>query len=280
MIDIYDHIVNSNSPTIMGILNITPDSFSDGGKFLDVEKAVDHGKNLIKNGADIIDIGGESTRPGALPVSVDEELHRVIPVIEKLCLEYPEIRISIDTTKSEVADEAIKAGASLINDISGGTFDPNILKVASKNDIPFVIMHIKGSPRNMQEAPFYDDVISEISAYFDKRLIAAKENNVDKIILDPGIGFGKRIQDNYTILNNISSFKELGYPILLGVSNKSFLGKTLDVEINERTNSTIIAETIAVNNGANIIRTHNVKNSVELKKMTSYLTIKKTSINV
>lgn len=280
MIDIYDHIVNSNSPTIMGILNITPDSFSDGGKFLDVEKAVDHGKNLIKNGADIIDIGGESTRPGALPVSVDEELHRVIPVIEKLCLEYPEIRISIDTTKSEVADEAIKAGASLINDISGGTFDPNILKVASKNDLPFVIMHIKGIPRNMQEAPFYDDVISEISAYFEKRLIAAKENNVDKIILDPGIGFGKRIQDNYTILNNISSFKELGYPILLGVSNKSFLGKTLDVEINERTNSTIIAETIAVNNGANIIRTHNVKNSVELKKMTSYLTIKKTSINV
>ena len=280
MIDIYDHIVNSNSPTIMGILNITPDSFSDGGKFLDVEKAVDHGKNLIKNGADIIDIGGESTRPGALPVSVDEELHRVIPVIEKLCLEYPEIRISIDTTKSEVADEAIKAGASLINDISGGTFDPNILKVASKNDLPFVIMHIKGSPRNMQEAPFYDDVISEISAYFEKRLIAAKENNVDKIILDPGIGFGKRIQDNYTILNNISSFKEFGYPILLGVSNKSFLGKTLDVEINERTNSTIIAETIAVNNGANIIRTHNVKNSVELKKMTSYLTIKKTSINV
>lgn len=280
MIDIYDHIVNSNSPTIMGILNITPDSFSDGGKFLDVEKAVDHGKNLIKNGADIIDIGGESTRPGALPVSVDEELHRVIPVIEKLCLEYPEIRISIDTTKSEVADEAIKAGASLINDISGGTFDPNILKVASKNDLPFVIMHIKGIPRNMQEAPFYDDVISEISAYFEKRLIAAKENNVDKIILDPGIGFGKRIQDNYTILNNISSFKEFGYPILLGVSNKSFLGKTLDVEINERTNSTIIAETIAVNNGANIIRTHNVKNSVELKKMTSYLTIKKTSINV
>lgn len=280
MIDIYDHIVNSNSPTIMGILNITPDSFSDGGNFLDVEKAVDHGKNLIKNGADIIDIGGESTRPGALPVSVDEELHRVIPVIEKLCLEYPEIRISIDTTKSEVADEAIKAGASLINDISGGTFDPNILKVASKNDLPFVIMHIKGIPRNMQEAPFYDDVISEISAYFEKRLIAAKENNVDKIILDPGIGFGKRIQDNYTILNNISSFKELGYPILLGVSNKSFLGKTLDVEINERTNSTIIAETIAVNNGANIIRTHNVKNSVELKKMTSYLTIKKTSINV
>ena len=280
MIDIYDHIVNSNSPTIMGILNITPDSFSDGGNFLDVEKAVDHGKNLIKNGADIIDIGGESTRPGALPVSVDEELHRVIPVIEKLCLEYPDIRISIDTTKSEVADEAIKAGASLINDISGGTFDPNILKVASKNDLPFVIMHIKGIPRNMQEAPFYDDVISEISAYFEKRLIAAKENNVDKIILDPGIGFGKRIQDNYTILNNISSFKELGYPILLGVSNKSFLGKTLDVEINERTNSTIIAETIAVNNGVNIIRTHNVKNSVELKKMTSYLTIKKTSINV
>lgn len=280
MSDIYLDIIDSNSPTIMGILNVTPDSFSDGGKYLSIENAFAHGRKLVRDGADIIDIGGESTRPGALPVSVDEELNRVIPVIKKLCLEYPEIRISIDTTKSEVADEAIKAGACIINDISGGTFDPHILSVASKYEVPFVIMHIKGSPKNMQEAPFYNDVISEISTFYEKRLEAAKENNVYKIILDPGIGFGKRIEDNYSILNNISYFKKYGYPILIGMSNKSFLGKSLNVEVDQRTISTIITESIAVNNGANIIRTHNVKNAVELKKITSFLTIEKTSVNV
>jgi dihydropteroate synthase len=278
--DIYLDIIDSNSPTIMGILNVTPDSFSDGGKYLSIENAFSHGRKLVRDGADIIDIGGESTRPGALPVSVDEELNRVIPVIKKLCLEYPEIRISIDTTKSEVADEAIKAGACIINDISGGTFDPHILSVASKYEVPFVIMHIKGSPKNMQEAPFYNDVTSEISTFFEKRLEAAKVNNVYKIILDPGIGFGKRIEDNYSILNNISYFKKYGYPILIGMSNKSFLGNSLNVEVDQRTIPTIIAETIAVSNGANIIRTHNVKNAAELKKIKSFLTIEKTSVNV
>lgn len=280
MSDNYLDIVDSNSPTIMGILNVTPDSFSDGGKYLNLENAFAHGRKLLMDGADILDIGGESTRPGALPVSVDEEINRVIPVIKKLCLEYPEIRISIDTTKSEVADEAIKAGACIINDISGGTFDPHILSVASKYEVPFVIMHVKGSPENMQEAPFYNDVISEISTFFEKQLEAAKENSVYKIILDPGIGFGKRIEDNYSILNNISYFKKYGYPILIGMSNKSFLGKSLKLEVDQRTISTIITESIAVNNGANIIRTHNVKNAVELKKITSFLTIEKTSVNV
>jgi dihydropteroate synthase len=278
--DIYFDIVNSATPIIMGILNVTPDSFSDGGKYLNIENAVTHAEKILKDGAEIIDIGGESTRPGALPVSVDEELSRVIPVIEKIYLNNPETRISIDTTKSEVAEEAIKSGACLINDISGGTFDPRIFNIASKYEVPFVVMHIKGNPENMQDSPHYNDVINEISLFFEERLKVAKENNVDKIILDPGIGFGKRIQDNYAILNKINSFKKYGYPILVGVSNKSFLGKSLNLEIDERKNSTIIAETIAVNNGANIIRTHNVKNAVELKKMMLFLTSESMAINV
>lgn len=280
MSDIYLDIVNSASPTIMGILNVTPDSFSDGGKYLNIENAVTHAKKLLNDGAEIIDIGGESTKPGALPVSVDEELNRVIPVIRKICLDYPGTRISIDTTKSKVAEEAIKSGACLINDISGGTFDPRILDIASTYEIPFVIMHIKGNPSNMQDSPYYNDVINEISVFFEERLKVALEKNVNKIILDPGIGFGKRIQDNYAILNNISSFNKFGYPILIGVSNKSFLGKSLNLEIDERKNSTIIAETIAVKNGANIIRTHNVKNAVELKKMMSLLTSESMAFNV
>lgn len=280
MSDIYLDIVNSASPTIMGILNVTPDSFSDGGKYLNIENAVTHAKKLLNDGAEIIDIGGESTKPGALPVSVDEELNRVIPVIRKICLDYPGTRISIDTTKSKVAEEAIKSGACLINDISGGTFDPRILDIASTYEIPFVIMHIKGNPSNMQDSPYYNDVINEISVFFEERLKVALEKNVNKIILDPGIGFGKRIQDNYAILNNISSFNKFGYPILVGVSNKSFLGKSLNLEIDERKNSTIIAETIAVKNGANIIRTHNVKNAVELKKMMSLLTSESMAFNV
>jgi dihydropteroate synthase len=278
--DIYLDIVNSASPTIMGILNVTPDSFSDGGKYLNIENAVTHAKKLLNDGAEIIDIGGESTKPGALPVSVDEELNRVIPVIRKICLDYPGTRISIDTTKSKVAEEAIKSGACLINDISGGTFDPRILDIASTYEIPFVIMHIKGNPSNMQDSPYYNDVINEISVFFEERLKVALEKNVNKIILDPGIGFGKRIQDNYAILNNISSFNKFGYPILIGVSNKSFLGKSLNLEIDERKNSTIIAETIAVKNGANIIRTHNVKNAVELKKIMSLLTSESMAFNV
>ncbi len=280
MSDIYLDIVNSASPTIMGILNVTPDSFSDGGKYLNIENAVTHAKKLLNDGAEIIDIGGESTKPGALPVSVDEELNRVIPVIRKICLDYPGTRISIDTTKSKVAEEAIKSGACLINDISGGTFDPRILDIASTYEIPFVIMHIKGNPSNMQDSPYYNDVINEISVFFEERLKVALEKNVNKIILDPGIGFGKRIQDNYAILNNISSFNKFGYPILIGVSNKSFLGKSLNLEIDVRKNSTIIAETIAVKNGANIIRTHNVKNAVELKKMMSLLTSESMAFNV
>ncbi len=264
----------------MGIVNVTPDSFSDGGKYYSKEKAITHALNLLDDGADIIDIGGESTRPDAENVSIESELERVIPVIQDLVKVKPDVIISIDTTKSIVAEECIKVGARLINDISGGTFDNNIFSISSKYDVPYILMHIKGRPENMQKSPYYENVISEIMDYFEERIEIARKNEVVKLILDPGIGFGKRIEDNYEILNRLNEFNKYGYPLLLGLSKKSFLGKSLSLNINNRENSTIIAETIAVQNGAKIVRTHNVKNAIELKKIVSFTRNNNTVINV
>ena len=255
----------------MGILNVTPDSFSDGGKYFNKDNAFNHALKLLNDGADIIDIGGESTRPGSESINLDEELSRVIPLITKLHSDNPSIIISIDTTKSEVAEEAIKNGASIINDISGGNFDERIFKVAANYDVPIVIMHIKGNPKNMQRSPSYDNVIEEISYYFKDRIELALGYHTNKIILDPGIGFGKRIEDNYKIINQLSRFKKFEYPLMIGVSKKSFLGDSLNLEVDKRNNASIIAESFSVLKGANIIRTHNVKNTVELKKMISFL---------
>lgn len=264
---IYNKIINSITPQIMGIVNVTPDSFSDGNKYFSVETALKHAAKLWTDGADIIDIGGESTRPGAEKVTVDEEIKRVIPIIEKIKNKIPQVIISIDTTKSKVAELAVEAGANIINDISGGHFDGEIYNVAAKYDIPYIIMHMKGTPQNMQDSPFYNNVIEEICKYFEETIDQAKKKGVEKIILDPGIGFGKRITDNYSILSNLEEFNKFKLPILVGVSRKSFLGKSLDLEIDQRENSTVITETIAAINGAKIIRTHNVKNAVELKKV-------------
>jgi dihydropteroate synthase len=264
----------------MGIVNVTPDSFSDGGKYYSKEKAIVHALNLLDDGADILDIGGESTRPDAEKVSIESELERVIPVIQDLVRVKPDVIISIDTTKSIVAEECIKVGARLINDISGGTFDDNMFSISSKYDVPYILMHIKDRPENMQKSPYYENVISEIINYFEERIEIARKNEVIKLILDPGIGFGKRIEDNYEILNSFNDFNKLGYPLLVGVSKKSFLGKSLNLNINNRENSTIIAETIAVQNGAKIVRTHNVKNAIELKKIVSFTRNNNTVINV
>jgi len=270
---IYEKIKSSEKPVIMGILNVTPDSFSDGGKFFDHGSAFEHAVSLINNGADIIDIGGESTRPGAESVEAEEEIRRVVPVIKKLHDEYPGTVISIDTTKSKVAAEAADNGASIINDISGGGFDKDMLPLAGEINLPFVIMHIKGTPRNMQNDPSYENVIDEINNYFKISIYRALDNKVEKIILDPGIGFGKRISDNYEIISRVSEFKKWDYPVMIGLSKKSFLGKSLNLDIEERANSTIITETISVLNGADIIRTHEVKNTAELKKIISHLNL-------
>lgn len=264
---IYDKILDTSTPLIMGILNITPDSFSDGGKFFNFENACLHAEKLIKDGADIIDVGGESTRPGSEKINPEIEKERVLPVIKYIKKTSPNMLISVDTTKSTVAEEAVNLGANIVNDISGGTFDENIFKLTSRFDIPCVIMHIKGTPRDMQQNPYYDDVLEEVYHFFDKQISKAKDQGVKKIILDPGIGFGKRVEDNFKLINNLSYFTDFEYPILLGLSRKSFLGNSLKLGVNERTNASIIAETIGVMKGAKIIRTHNVKNAVEMKQI-------------
>ena len=253
-------LVKSEKPyLIMGILNVTPDSFSDGGQFLKVENAFTHSVKMIEEGADIIDIGGESTKPFADPVSTDEELSRVIPVIEKIRSEY-DILISIDTTKSKVAEEAITSGANIINDVSAMEIDENMLQVAKNYNSPIIMMHMKGIPKNMQNNPTYDHLITEIKDYLSSRVKCAINAGIDKknIIIDPGIGFGKSVEHNFEIINNLDSFVDLGFPVLLGASRKSFIGLTLDVEEKDRLEGSIAANVIGLQKGAKIFRVHDV----------------------
>lgn len=245
---------------IMGILNVTPDSFSDGGLYFDTQKAINHALSMVEDGADIIDIGGESTRPFSDPVSVDDELLRVIPVVKELRKRTDTV-ISIDTTKSTVAKEACLVGADIINDISGMLFDAEMIDVAKDIGCPVVLMHIKGNPKTMQENPTYDNVVSEIKCHLLDRIDYVIENGIDKknIILDPGIGFGKTIENNFEILNRLDELTSIEYPFLIGVSNKSFIGKTLNINENDRLQGTIVANTIALQKGCKIFRVHNVK---------------------
>lgn len=247
---------------IMGVINVTPDSFSDGGKFfsgdtLQLKKIIASAVQMQEDGADIIDVGGESTRPGSDTVSLDEELRRVIPVISALQKEIT-IPVSIDTYKSKVAEEALQNGAEIINDISGLTFDENMPAVAKKNNATLIMMHIKGTPKNMQVNPEYEDVLSEVYQFLHDAAITAKSNGITQIIVDPGIGFGKNLDHNLTLLSNLKYFRELGYPVLVGVSNKSFIDKIFPTPVPERLSGTVAANVMAVINGANIIRVHNV----------------------
>ena len=244
---------------LMGILNVTPDSFSDGGLFFDKEKAVAHGLRMVEEGADIIDIGGESTRPGSKPLELEEELRRVIPVIESLAKEI-DVPISIDTYKSGVAQRAIEAGAEIINDISGLHFDPGLAQVAAKEDVPIVLMHIRGIPETMQKNVHYDSLFSEILHYLKESIQMAESAGLDpqRIIIDPGIGFGKTVEDSLLIIKNLYEFRVLGKPILLGTSRKSFIGKILSAEAGDRLEGTLSSIAIGVLNGAHIIRSHDV----------------------
>ncbi len=254
---------------VMGILNVTPDSFSDGGLFLDRGRAVKQALRMQAEGADIIDIGGESTRPGAEKVLVKDEIKRVVPVI-KVLAENLDVPISIDTYKSEVADAAVKAGASMINDISGLRFDPKMAKVAAKHKVPVVIMHIKGTPQDMQKNPTYKALVPEITAYFHECIRIARDAGIqdDMIVLDPGIGFGKTVEHNLEIIRRLKDFKGFEKPILLGPSRKAFIGKLLgDVSISEKLEGTAAAIAIGIFNGANIIRVHDVKEMVRVAKI-------------
>ena len=245
---------------IMGVINCTPDSFYSASRRRNVCEAVALGRSLVEEGADLLDVGGESTRPGAEPVSFEEELRRVLPVVKELadCTDVP---ISVDTYKVEVARRALEAGAHLVNDISGLTFDPSMANVVAQFDVPVVIMHIKGTPRDMQKNPFYDDVVAEISDFFRERMAYARSAGIpeENIILDPGIGFGKRLEDNYEILRRLSQFCEHRRPILVGPSRKSFIGRVLQLPAEECLEGTLAAGTAAVLAGAHILRVHDVQ---------------------
>jgi dihydropteroate synthase len=244
---------------LMGVLNVTPDSFSDGGLYFHREKAIAHGLKMVEEGADFIDIGGESTRPGSKSLGLEEELHRVIPVIESLVKEV-DVPVSIDTYKSTVAQKAIEAGAEMINDISGLHFDPELAQVAAKEDVPLVLMHIRGSPETMQKDVHYESLLSEILQDLKESIRRAESAGLDpgQIIVDPGIGFGKTVEDNLIILKNLKEFRILGKPLLLGTSRKSFIGKILNAEVTERLEGTLSSIAIGVLNGAHIIRCHDV----------------------
>ncbi len=254
---------------MMGVVNITPDSFSDGGQFFHAEKAIEHAKRLAKEGADIIDIGGESTRPGSDFVTLEEEMRRVIPVIEGIS-KMVEVPISIDTYKSEIAKIALDMGASMINDISALRFDAKIADIAVDYDVPLILMHMKGTPKNMQIDPTYDSVVNEIKEFLRERVNFAVTKGVKRnsIIIDPGIGFGKTTEHNYEIIRRLSELKELDLPILIGTSRKSFIGKTLDLDVNERLEGTLATITMSIINGADIVRVHEVKEVRRAARMT------------
>lgn len=254
----------STKTYVMGILNVTPDSFSDGGRFLRPNDAIRQAMRMIQEGADIIDIGGESTRPGSDPVDSLEEIKRVIPVIKELS-RLTTTPISIDTYKSEVAREALEAGASMINDISGLGFDSKMASLAAHYDVPVVLMHIKGRPKDMQKAPHYEALVPEMLDYFRLRIRLALEAGIreDRIIIDPGIGFGKTFDHNLQLLRDLQEFKVFHRPILVGVSRKAFIGHLLGgLPADERLEGTIAATVVAAINGASIVRVHDVKETV------------------
>jgi len=253
---------------VMGVLNVTPDSFSDAGLFFKPSQAIERALELEKDGADILDIGGESSRPGAKTVRVKEELKRVIPVI-KILAKRLNIPISIDTRKSEVARQAIEAGASMVNDVSGLRYDPEMKKTVACLNVPVVIMHMKGTPRTMQKSAAYKSLISNIVDYLRCGIEMATESGIcrENIIVDPGIGFGKTVEHNLFILKNLSEFKVLGRPILVGTSRKSFMGKILNVEVNARLCGTLSSSSVAIINGAQILRAHDVKEVKQAAKL-------------
>jgi dihydropteroate synthase len=253
---------NSTRPQIMGILNVTPDSFSDGGQYTGVAAAIRQAETMIDEGADIIDVGGESTRPGSEPVSAEEQIRRVVPVISAIRGISPTVQISIDTTLSEVAATALEAGATLINDISAGLGDAGMLPLAAASDTPIILMHMQGTPQTMQDNPYYTDAVAEVKALLQQRIAAALATGIkpQNIAIDPGIGFGKRKQDNIALLAHLKQFVELGYPVLLGTSRKRFMGSICNVsEPCELVTATAVTTALGVMAGVAMFRVHDVK---------------------
>jgi dihydropteroate synthase len=253
-------------PCIMGILNVTPDSFSDGGRYLDTEKAVSHALEMKKAGAAIIDIGGESSRPGAETIGAEEELKRVLPVIMAL-RKKSDVLISIDTCKAAVAEKALAAGADWINDISATRADAAMVTVAKKYDCPLVVMHMLGTPQTMQKDPFYQNVCLEVNDFFEERIAFLRAGGIEKILLDPGIGFGKRLEDNLDLIRCCAFFKQHGFPLVTGTSRKSFIGQITAQTTEKRLAGSLASLYPALEQGVNIVRVHDVAETADLLKM-------------
>jgi len=272
-IKIKGELINFSVPKIMGILNVTPDSFYDGGKYNSEKKILNQVEKMISSGADIIDVGGYSSRPGAKEISIENELSRVIPIIQLISKRFPNIIISIDTFRSKVANQAVNSGAHMINDISGGNLDSNMFKTVSKLDVPYILMHMRGSPKNMMNNTNYDDILNEIKNYFSERISKAKLDGVNDIIIDPGFGFSKTKEQNYNLMNRLEFLKEFKTPIVVGISRKSMIYKTLDTTPDKALNGSTILHTISLLKGANILRTHDVLEAVECVKIIRQLNL-------
>lgn len=260
-------IIDLSTPKIMGILNITPNSFYDGGKYSLENNAIAQVEKMLKEGATFIDIGAYSSKPNAELVSEEEELNRIIPVVKTLIKEFPDSLLSIDTFRSTVAQECINNGAALINDISAGSLDEKMMEVIASNNVPYIMMHLRGTPQTMQDQTNYEHLINEILTYFSDKVNKARSFGINDLIIDPGFGFAKTTDQNYEILSNLEQFKMLELPILAGVSRKSMIYKTLDTSPEEALNGTTVLNTIAITKGATIIRVHDVKEAMECVKL-------------
>lgn len=256
-------LIDFSSPKVMGVLNITPDSFYDGGLYTKEKDILYQTEKMLTEGATFIDVGAYSSKPGADHISEDEELKRIIPAINAILKEFPKTLISVDTFRSTVARETISEGAALINDISGGTLDKRMFETIAMLQVPYILMHIKGTPQNMQENPIYENITSELISFFANQIFKLHQLQIKDIVIDVGFGFGKTLEHNYQLLKDLSLFKNLDVPVLVGISRKSMLYKPLDISAKEALNATTAANTIALLNGANILRVHDVKEAVE-----------------
>ncbi len=270
-LDCNGRIINLEKPVVMGILNITPDSFFDGGKYLTTNAIIQRAGKILDEGGSIIDLGAVSTRPGAKQISENEELNRLLPALNAILKAYPDAIVSVDTYRAGIAQKVVDSGASIINDISGGSMDTQMFSTIAKLKVPYILMHMKGTPQNMQINPEYSDVVNEIKKTLWDKVNELHALDFKNIIIDPGFGFGKSVEHNYEILNRLAEFKEFGYPVLAGMSRKSMINKVLKINPAEALNGTTVVNTMAICNGADILRVHDVKEAVETIKITEML---------
>lgn len=265
-------LIDLTTPKVMGILNLTPDSFYDGGKYGDIDAAISQVEVMLSDGATFIDVGAYSSRPGATDISVEEEERRLIPVVRQLVTTFPEIVISVDTFRASVAKKAIEAGAAIVNDISAGMLDDDMMAVVGALQVPYIMMHMRGTPQTMKQLTTYDNFLKEVMYYFSERVAVAKSHKINDLVIDPGFGFAKTTAQSFELLNNLDLLEAFELPVLAGVSRKSMIYKTLDVTADNALNGTTVLNTVAISKGARILRVHDVKEAMEVISLSNVLT--------